>query len=336
MLSTVSAPAAHATFPGENGRLAIATWIGADTSAEIYTVEPDGTGLTRLTDAPGDDIEPNWNADGSRIVFSTRRHDPAPSSACDATTLCERDLYVMNGDGTGQVRLTTTPGVEERDPAWSPDGQQIAYTTRTRLPSGNFREAVALINADGTNPHAVINDDLGQTNQASDPSWSRSGDRIAFSYGAGAGIAVANADGTGHRALDSGIDPNWSHYNGRILYRKGSISVWARHPDLGFSDKLSDIEGRDPVFSPDGRWIASHIARRLSDGGRWERPHAVPRCERADDRHRLAADPGGGARLSAYEGRDALAGSARARLPAVHDTGPHSRPAARIRIVQPP
>jgi len=258
-LATVLAPSAEATFLGENGRLAISTRIGADTSNEIYTIQEDGTGLARLTDAPGDDVEPNWSADGSRIVFSTRRHDPTPDSACDATTLCERDLYVINADGTGEVRLTSTPGVEERDPAWSPDGTQVAYTARTRLPSGNFREVVALINADGTDPHAVITDELGQTNRVGDPSWSRSGDRIAFTS-ATAGIGVANVDGTGQRAIDSGIDPNWSHYNGRILYRKGSISVWAKHPDLPFTDELSHIEGRDPVWSPDGRKIASHIA----------------------------------------------------------------------------
>ena len=82
-LATVLAPSAEATFLGENGRLAISTRIGADTSNEIYTIQEDGTGLARLTDAPGDDVEPNWSADGTRIVFSTRRHDPTPDS--DAT-----------------------------------------------------------------------------------------------------------------------------------------------------------------------------------------------------------------------------------------------------------
>ena len=62
------------------------------------------------------DASPAWSPDGSKIVFSRRQESLGPG-----------DLYIINADGTGEVRLTSDPG-DERDPTWSPDGQTIAYT----------------------------------------------------------------------------------------------------------------------------------------------------------------------------------------------------------------
>ena len=66
------------------------------------------------------------------------------------------EIYVMNADGSGHTRLTTTANdVEDLDPSWSPDGRQIAWTTDRDNPAGD-RE-IWIMNADGSSPRQVTN-----------------------------------------------------------------------------------------------------------------------------------------------------------------------------------
>ncbi|MGZ4694127.1 MAG: TolB family protein, partial [Acidimicrobiales bacterium] len=97
---------ARAAFPGANGRIAFTSV--RDGNFEIYTVEPDGSGLLRLTNNQADDEMPAWSPDGTRIAFVSNR---------DASN---EDIYTMNADGSGVVRITDDPS-PDFDPAWSPD-----------------------------------------------------------------------------------------------------------------------------------------------------------------------------------------------------------------------
>jgi len=66
-----------------------------DGQPEIYVMNADGSGQTRLTNNPAWDTAPAWSPDGTKIIFTSLRDDPmAPA------------LYVMNADGTNQTRLT--------------------------------------------------------------------------------------------------------------------------------------------------------------------------------------------------------------------------------------
>ena len=84
----------------------------------------DGKSSYPLTDNPID-TSPVWSPDGSQVVFVRRQHD-------------HWELYVVNADGSNLTRLTDTPArpdgqmASSASPAWSPDGQYIAfYTDRT-------------------------------------------------------------------------------------------------------------------------------------------------------------------------------------------------------------
>lgn len=71
-------------------------------------MNPDGAGLTNLTNDLAQDVEPQWSPDGSKIVFT--------SSNRDGRTDNVRDVWVMNADGTGQTALTNSGGI----PQWRP------------------------------------------------------------------------------------------------------------------------------------------------------------------------------------------------------------------------
>ncbi len=56
-----------AAFPGTNGKIAFSS--NRDGNAEIYVMDADGGGQTRLTDNPAPDGEPAWSPDGTKIAL---------------------------------------------------------------------------------------------------------------------------------------------------------------------------------------------------------------------------------------------------------------------------
>src|SRR5215211_1632578 len=56
------------TFPGPNGQIAFVSL--RDGNDEIYVMNADGSGQTRLTDDPANNLSPSWSPDGERIAFS--------------------------------------------------------------------------------------------------------------------------------------------------------------------------------------------------------------------------------------------------------------------------
>ena len=97
--------------------------------------------LQRITSGPGYDYFADWSPRGNKIVFN---RDEASG---------ETELYVVRANGTGEKRLTNTPGVIEIFPAFSPDGRQVAYSACTFVPGPllpNLRCSIHTINLDGT------------------------------------------------------------------------------------------------------------------------------------------------------------------------------------------
>ena len=102
-------------------KIAFASDRDGDGNNEIYAANADGTNQTRLADAPGNDANPSWSADGTRIVFQSGRI---------VNNVVLSEIYVMNADGTDLTNITNDPSAKDYSPAWSPDGTQIVFTSR--------------------------------------------------------------------------------------------------------------------------------------------------------------------------------------------------------------
>jgi len=83
-------------------------------TTEIYVMNTDGTGLTRLTFNGEEERGPSWSPDGTKIVFSCRRGGP------------DFELCLMNADGSGQVQLTDNDA-GDLTASFSPDGTKILF-----------------------------------------------------------------------------------------------------------------------------------------------------------------------------------------------------------------
>ncbi len=69
--SVTLVPTSRAAFPGLNGKIAFET--GRDGNSEIYSMNPDGSGQTNLTNNSTVDVNPAWSPDGTKIAFASER-----------------------------------------------------------------------------------------------------------------------------------------------------------------------------------------------------------------------------------------------------------------------
>ena len=176
----------------------------------------------------------------------------------------------MSADGTGVTRLTNYQD-EDRDPAWSPDGSRIAFSS--------YRNAygIHLINPDGT----------GGTRLSSawdvDPAWSPDGRRIVFGAqrdGSVSSIYLMNVDGSGVTRLTSGgyaASPAWSPDGTKIAFgfdyrtHTNNEEIYLMSPDGTNVTRLTNHDASDnsASWSPDGTKIAFISSRARDKAGDW-------------------------------------------------------------------
>ena len=204
--------------------------------------------------------------------------------ACGPSTIpfgwpIQCDIWVMNPDGTGKTNLTNTTDEDEQNPAWSPDGTQIAYISF-------IDQGLMVMNADGSGKRRIS--DLGTS-----PSWSpggtqiaveRNGDIVVVDAATGSSVTITGPVNFGGVLLDaSEFEPAWSPDGGKIAYvgvreetyidsATGQTTTGAQHeivianPDgsgeqiisagAPGSDRANYLEeDRAPAWSPDGRML---------------------------------------------------------------------------------
>ena len=167
---------------------------------DIYAVDRQGTNMKRLTTTPGVDNAPAWSPVPGWNVITFQRLDPATGRS---------DIWIMNGDGTGQRNLTVDMpvGASRGEPAWSPDGEWIAFTQSRGTP-GPGRGSIWIMRWDGSEKRQLTSHpDNGFDLH---PSWSPDGQRIVFQRASVAIVTVATGAVTYLNVPGIAAQPSWS------------------------------------------------------------------------------------------------------------------------------
>ena len=263
-----------------------------ESHTEIYSVAPNGSGLTDLSQNAANDSFPVESPRGGRIAFISDR------DGYDA-------VYLMNDDGSDQRRVSSEVGDSPTtkcrlgEPAWSPSGRSIAVTafcmslygdprdiltsiylvpssggpTRELVPGG----ASPMFSADGrfvaylSQSNVISPVYVGYLSVASGgpfnlgvgsaPAWSPAGHRLAFAA-EGEGVTVVDAARPSRRwtfANKTAGGPAWSPSGRLLAFSLGGAhpGIYTVRPGRRRAVRLVDLgEGARPSWSPNGRWLA--------------------------------------------------------------------------------
>ena len=284
----VAASSSSASFPGSNGRIAFARFEQG--FIQIFTVQPAGTGLTKLSKKGSSDRRPSWSGDGKRIAYEsccgrqgnsqsqiwvmsetgTGKVNVSKSGTIDYWPAFSPDgqkiafvrrvgtvdqIWAMNADGSGQTQLTAPPaGYQDVTPSWSPDGTMIAFQ-RCCYPTTNGRTGGQIFTmlAEGST-QTNISKTAGVTSDYA-PDWSPDGTRIVFGRCCpGDDVYVMRADGSTQTRLTFGLsiaNPKWSPDGTRIAFEGTYLGVRAIYRMTIAGEGITKVtDGFDPAWQP--------------------------------------------------------------------------------------
>jgi Tol biopolymer transport system component len=229
-----------------NGKIAFVAEDG------LYTVNPDGTGRTRLK-AENHLLSARWSPDGSRLAF------------IDVHGSLDWRLMVMDADGSNEHVVAFARNLALSRQPWSPDSARIAWKAQDPYTGGDVYTA----NASGGDVRR-----LTFSGSVGSPAWSPTGSTLAYTrrrivFPQGEPLFVIGADGSGERQItEPGTyieDPTWSPtgewiaFSGVGMVRPDGSNLHWVTPGLG---------GRSPSWSPDGSKIAFGVSSFYRGSGR--------------------------------------------------------------------
>jgi len=221
----------------------------------IYIMDADGSNAKKLTTSPAQESDPTWSPDGRKIAFV--RDLPLGEGQ-----VLEK-IFIMNADGSDQVRLQTGGTISEYDPDWSPHGRKIAFIRS----GGTIHDQIYTVNVEGSDL-MQLTQDPDYTNAS--PKWSPDGSKILFSRFFGTSVAskydvnVMNADGSDVENLTNqeqvhDAAATWSPDGREITFVRGDCAgagqapcdIWRMRADGSSQTQIT--RNTDDNYSPD--WL---------------------------------------------------------------------------------
>lgn len=239
---------------------------------QLFIIHADGSNLQQITNEADGACQPDWSPDGTRIIFVSpcRIQDVINPQA---ETYRGSTLFIINADGTGRYPMVSFPG-GDFDPAWSPDGSQIAFTTyRDNLSATDLN--LYLYNLEEKSVTALTQD----LNSDRRPVWSPDGEQIAFQrqpQGGSIQIHIMQKDGSSIAVfsdpeLTNSFMPDWG-IGDSIVFSRGNPfpAPIARplSPRNAQEIQLSNDPAWDIDFSADGYWLVFERVEFQADGSR--------------------------------------------------------------------
>ncbi len=221
----------------------IAYWSSQDGNNEIYVMNKDGSGATRITDNPLPDYLPKFSPDGSRLVFMRGERD-------------HYQVYIVDLN-SGEEKLVTGDLANCEDPAWLHDNSGIIFNADhtgnhelyirrfdgspdQQLTDNSYRDFTASISNDGRSVVFVRSEARGESN-----------------------LMTMKIDGSNQKTLPhtfKGYAPVWSPNRAKIyfLQRVGSYNnIFQLELATEAAKELTNAPAHDifPAISPDGKQL---------------------------------------------------------------------------------
>ena len=247
LLALATAMPAHATLPGPNGKIAFQS-NRAGTQQDIWTMNADGTGQTRVTTGTGVEVQPAWSPDGRDIAYVRQGNGM---------------IVVIDANGNDPFVVTPVAS-DRRHPSWRPDGGRLAYQFQSSF--------IATTDLSGSGAETAVTEPPEEWITDWAPDWSPDGSVIAFERcfcfpdpNPGRRLWVVDSTGGNERELTSGLEdrnPSISPDGQSVVFERWgaeSVDLYTVPLAGGTALPLTNTPGVNewhPVWSPDGTKIA--------------------------------------------------------------------------------